>query len=489
MSRAKQLFNNHIPPATTVNKEQYPAYDTPLEERYLQTLLTNTLGSIFYTTQDELLKEAEQVHDAMLEKDGQYAAKAMVYARNHGYMRLQPILGLAKLSKADTGLFAEIFPQVIKIPADLADFMTILNYMGRGEGGRAVKRSVGKFLNAISEYWAMKYNGKGRGYNLTDAIKTVHPKPKDAKQDALFKYLLGKGCDAALLPQITAYETLKRGTENPVALIREGRLNWETVTGAIKPTKEVWNALVPQMPVFALLRNLNTFERHDVLNANREYIIDMLTNAEVLQKSKILPFRFLTAFNQVSEVWVKDALRQAVELTFGNLPDIPGKTAIFLDISGSMSGDYLRIGSVFALALFKKTGGNAIFRLFDTQAYNPQPSMCDSILSQAEKIQARGGTDTGVCLRNLREKVDNIIIITDEQQNTGSPFYRALKDYRQHLNRKAKAFVVDLAPYDARMTPPTDHDTFYVYGWSENVLHYISYACQGYGGMVERIRQ
>lgn len=489
MSRIKQLFSVGV--AETVNQERYLAYHTPLEERYLQILLTNTLGSIYYADSQELLQEAEQVHNDMLAADVEFAAKAMVYARDKGYMRLQPIWGLAKLSAVNTVLFESVFPQVIKIPSDLFDFMTILDSMGRGQGGRVVKRCISKFLNSVTEYWAMKYNGRGRGYNLTDVIKTVHPKAKDAKQDAIFKYLLGKECDPALLPQITAIETLKRNPEKPVELIREGRLNWETVTGAIQPTPDIWNALAPNLPVFALLRNLNTLDRHEVLDKNRASITATLTNAIVLQQSRILPFRFLSAFQQVAKPWIKDVLRQSVEMSFANLPDIAGKTAVFLDISGSMQGKYLTIGSVFALALFKKTSGESIFWLFDTEIVDPQASMHDSILSQAAKIRARGGTDTGVCVRALRQQklaVDNMIIITDEQQNTGSPFYRDLVAYRKTINRNAKAFVIDLAPYRGRMTPATVPNTYYIYGWSDTVLQFIAYACQGYQSVADMVR-
>lgn len=225
-----------------------------------------------------------------------------------------------------------------------------------------------------------------------------------------------------------------------------------------------------------------------MLEAKRELIAAKLTDAAVLGKSKILPFRFLNAFEAVKQGWVKDVLRQAVELTFANLPDILGKTAVFLDISGSMSGEYLRIGSVFALALFKKTRGNGVFQLFDTMVYDPKASLHDSILTQAERITARGGTDTGAPVRALKQRVDNIIIITDEQQNSGSPFYEELVKYRRKYNSQTRAFIVDLAPYRSGMTPPTDPLSHYIFGWSDQVLQYISFATNGYGSMVEAVR-
>ncbi len=491
MSRANKIFGNWL--FTTSNRDGFPAYERPLAEQYLQTLMTNTLGNTYYADGEELLQEAMDIHTRMMAEDPEFASRALVFARNEGLMRLQPLLGLAYLSKADTGLFSRVFNSVIQIPSDLADFLTILSGLGRGQGGRAVKREVAGFLNIVNEYWALKYNGRGRGYSLGDAVATTHPKPVNERQKQIFRYLTGQEADLSDLPQIAAFESLKLAdtVEEQISLITGGRLPHEIVTGAIKPGREIWNAILPQMPVFALLRNLNTLDRAGVLDENREYITGRLTSREILQKSKIMPFRFINAFENVKSDWVRDVLRQAVELTFDNLPDIPGKTAIFLDISGSMNGEYLRTGSVFALALFKKTLGNAIFWLFDTEVEEARASMHDSILTQAERIYARGGTDTGAPMRKLtakKEKVDNIILITDEQQNTGSPFYGELKAYRKKVNPEARAFIIDIAPYRTAVVPPVDQLTYYIYGWSDTVLQYISYAINGYGDMAGRVR-
>lgn len=221
-------------------------------------------------------------------------ARALVFARNEGFMRLQPLYGLAVLSAHRPDLFAQIFLDVVKIPSDLVDFLTILQGMGRGEGGRAVKRQINRFLSGVTEYWALKYNGRGRGYSLGDAIATAHPKPADMKQQALFRYLRGHEANMAVIPQVDALEKLKRATTEAEQIhwIEQGKLPYETVTGAIKPTVAVWEALLHQMSTFALLRHLHTLARAGVF-ANEEhlaYAIGRLTDREALQKARILPW-------------------------------------------------------------------------------------------------------------------------------------------------------------------------------------------------------
>ncbi|MBP1966428.1 TROVE domain-containing protein [Paenibacillus aceris] len=492
MSIAKKLFGSLRP--NTFNKEHYPAFTRSLEEQYLQTLLTNTMSNTFYADRNELLADAEQIHHEIADSNPNFMAKAIVFARNEGFMRLQPLFGLAILSIYRQDLFARIFLQVVRFPSDLSDFLTILQGLGRGEGGRAVKRQVNRFLYGVSEYWAIKYNGRGRGYSLGDAIATAHPKPEDVKQQALFRYLRGLEANLTLLPQVEALENLKLATneEDQIEWIERGRLPYETVTGVIKPSKAVWEALLYQMPTFALLRHMNALQRAGVLEEKRnlDYVVNRITDEQALRKAKILPFRLASAFSQVDHSELRDALREAAELTFANLPELGEKTAIFLDISGSMNGQYLEIGSVFALALYKKTQGSSLFWLFDTEVTDAKPSRKDSILTQAAQIHARGGTDTGVPVRKLieeRRKVDQIIIITDEQQNSGSPFYEQLRLYRSKVNGDVKAFIVDIAPYRHAMVPEQDPQTFYIYGWSDTVLSYIAQSVQGYSSLMERV--
>ncbi|MBB3114572.1 60 kDa SS-A/Ro ribonucleoprotein [Paenibacillus phyllosphaerae] len=492
MSMANKLFGSHR--ADTHNYDGYPAFTRSLEEQYLQTLLTNTMSNTYYADSSELLQDAEKLHHEIAGSNPNFMARAIVFARNSGFMRLQPLFGLVVLSMYRSDLFAQIFLQVVRVPSDLADFLTILKSHGRGEGGRAVKRQVNRFLSGVSEYWAIKYNGRGRGYSLGDAIATAHPKPEDLKQQALFRYLRGLEANLALLPQVEALEQLKLASteEEQIACIARGKLPYETVTGAIKPTKAVWEALLYQMPTFALLRHMNALQRAGVLEdpLNLEYVVSRLTDEPALRKAKILPFRFATAFRQLSDPQLKDAMREAVELTFDNLPDLGEQTAIFLDNSGSMEGQYLETGSVFALALYKKTRGNSLFWLFDTQVIDANPSRHDSILTQASQIRSRGGTDTGAPVRKLIEekrKVDHIIIITDEQQNSGSAFYKELRRYRSSVNPDVQAFIVDIAPYRHAMVPDRDPRTYYIYGWSDTVLSFIAQTIQGYRTMVDEV--
>jgi 60 kDa SS-A/Ro ribonucleoprotein len=483
-------------PPDSVNTGGYPAWTRDLEERVLQVLLTNTLGNTFYADKHELLKEAREVYAEALKVNPVFFAKALAFARNNGFMRTQPIFGLVLLAGSDRTLFKQVFDKVILTPNDLFDFMTILGSERKGQGGRAVKTTVSKWLAANfsadsknAEYWAIKYgSGSKEGYSLKDVIKTVHPTGMNAN---LVWYLLGKdNSDAtAQFSKIANFERLKiaKTDEEKIEAIKNGKLPHEVASTFAGQSAKVWQSILGSMPTFALLRNLNTLDRMGILDKNKETINKTLTDPANVKKAKILPFRFYDAFNAVKSDWVKDTLRKSIENSVESLPEIKGSSAIMLDTSGSMA-EFIKTASLFAFACLKKANGGT-FYTFNTVASRQSYSLVDSILSQAENMYASGGTDIAkpvMMMTTVNNKVDNIIIVTDEQQNTGSTLWSAITQYRQKVNRDVKVFVIDVSPYKASMAP-VDKNVFLIYGWGDQVINYISSVTNGLGSQITAV--
>ena len=137
-----------------------------------------------------------------------------------------------------------------------------------------------------------------------------------------------------------------------------------------------------------------------------------------------------------------------------------------------MQGRFLEVASVFAISLMRNTRMDGRFFLFDTCLEEVAVSRRDSVLTQAERIKAQGGTNTALPMQQLlseRDRVDNIVLFTDEQQNTGTPFFDVLTKYRRTVNADTKMFIVDVSPYRNALTADVP-DTWYIYGWSDRVL-------------------
>ena len=88
--------------------------------------------------------------------------------------------------------------------------------------------------------------------------------------------------------------------------------------------------------------------------------------------------------------------------------------------SGYCEEELVRVGAIASIAVMKKTNLLGPMLLFDTSLEEFRVSKRDSILTQAQKIGTRGGTNTALpvqFLRRQKKRVDNLIMITDEQQN------------------------------------------------------------------------
>jgi 60 kDa SS-A/Ro ribonucleoprotein len=565
----------------TTNPAGSKAFSMDAEHEYVKTLLTNVLGQTFYVSEEDNVAKTVALHDEMVKNDPEFVSKALPYARTKGYMRSQPVLGLAtladeegrnptpnsiaavekeiasaraelkstsaeltanfeaiskakadgstlveaaltteranlwekanaatekvsdakaKLASAGSSYFEQAFEGVIHIPTDLLDFMAIIKSKKHGEGGRLIKRIIGNWLrDNLDEYKVIKYGAEKKGnYSLKDIIKTVHPK---GMNEELVKYILDdpkKPADLSKLPQIKAFEDLKKATTyaEKSAAIKEGRLPHEVVTPFIGSDSELWLVLGAQMPIFAFMRNLATLERHGVIDKPEiKAHAEKVFSKESVQKSKIFPFRFIEAQKHISSSFMKKKLEEAVEFAFDNIPELEGRVAVFLDRSGSMgggAGSYMQTGALYAVSLMKKVGkGNGRFLLFDTQLDEIKVSDKKSVMSQVNAIHSRGGTATDLPMRqvlNDKDKFDTIILIGDEQQNSGAPFVNVFDAYKKTVNKDVKLFVINVAPYRGSVMPFGDKNVFHIAGWSDKVLNFISLASKGFDSMAQAIR-
>ena len=296
------------------------------------------------------------------------------------------------------------------------------------------------------------------------------------------------------LEQVNAISALrdlnvKKDESKIIKLIEKGRLPYESIVGTISPSPKIWEALLYQMPMFATLRNLNVMARNKVFESSKaiDYVCEKFKHVE---KSRILPFRFHTALNKLESdvpMKIRDCLRDALERSFVNLPEIKGRTCISPDVSGSMGGRPIQIAAIFSAALLKKCDDSLVLPV-DTKLYENTCSRRDSMMTNAEKIMKFGGGGTELdlpieYLLKKKIKVDNYICITDSEEwysenryygRTGRGFYKALLNYKKKVNRNVKVFFVRLQPYGDSMVPKHEHGLYNIEGWSNTVLDFIA---------------
>jgi 60 kDa SS-A/Ro ribonucleoprotein len=524
--------------ADKLNKAGTPAFSRSIEEDTLAVLTTQTLSNTFYASQKELAQETVEVLRKMSDKDPVFLAKALIYARNKGLMKLAPTVGLAVLSENKTEhgkkAFSQAFRHVIRIPDDLREFVELIR-TGSFGGKKALmgvrKIVVQNWLRHMSEYHGLKYgSANSEGITLRDILRLTHPLPKvldrnkDGKgpsydrlrsgaQAELFGWLVKGWENVGKEPSpsnalVWAFEKIKRSEDEKeiVSLVKKYKLPWEVVVPAAKKmTKGIWTALLDGMPYMALLRNLNTMERHEVLkdDAIVKDIAKRLSDPEAVAKCKQLPFRFFNAEKAYKGPQkIVDAIHDAMEQSFVNMPEIKDlRVAVSNDSSGSMGSQisekgtatYADVACIFAAALFKKCE-DVVLLPFDTEVYPEKGRVTkrSSILGIADKLRGHGGgTNVGAPLKYLREqkiKVDVWIGITDAESWAGRGFLTELEEYRKKINPKLKCFLITIAPYQDGMAPVGYPDVDCTYGWSDSILKYIGLTLSGGAGQVDDVK-
>lgn len=515
------------------NRAGAPSYLRSLREQVVQVLTTGTLSDTFYVSREELAQETVEVLTRCREADASFLAKALVYGREVGMMKMLPTLGLVILSAGGgrtKKYFESIFDRVIRTPDDLRSFVEICKsgaIRGRkGLGGMTVPL-VRKWLCEMSEYHALKYGSAvSKDVTLRDIIRMSHPTPGNPKTSEIFGWLVrgkgGFGSNTGLNPKLRALEALKLATtdDEQAALIREGRLPYEVVVPSLRATSNgVWSELLRQAPYLNLLRMLATFTRQKVFEdeANVRFACEKLTNLEAVQHSRVLPFRFFNAWKAYKgteghHIAIADALRQACEISFQNMPSFGNRTVVIApDTSGSMDSPvsdkgitrFIDIAGLFTGALLKRCEDRALVLPFDTTVHaNHSLSKRDDILVTAKKVASYGGGGTAVgapvqYLLNRKIKADVVIGITDNEDwayghddnYASDSFYSLWLRYKKEVNPDAIVYLVTIASYRDAVAPTGAKGVHFIYGWSDKVLQYIGNTLEGGESQIQAVEQ
>src|SRR4029453_17631536 len=266
--------------------------------------------------------------------DAEFIAKTAVFCRERGFMKDMPALLCAVLSVKDRELLKTVFPRVMDNAKMLRNFVQIMRSgaVGRKSLGSAPKRLVREWLDARDPATLFKAN-VGQDPSLTDIVKMVHPKPRDAERDALFGYFIGREYAADALPEVVrAFEAFKNGKKSEPGQERDiPDVPFQMLTALGLGTPQ-WTAIARRAPWQMTRMNLNTFARHGVFSQPGllELIADRLRDAKAIAKARVFPYQLMVAYTMAKAnanipKEVCDALQDAMEFAIANFPAIEAR--------------------------------------------------------------------------------------------------------------------------------------------------------------------
>ena len=461
------LFNNIKEATLTLNRAGGQAYAMTAEMQLASMLLTSF-------AQDQFYRKAESTYSeltALLGKvSPEFAAKAAIYTRTEFGMRSITHVLAAELAAYLSGKewAKSFYNKIVYRPDDMMEIIAYYYAIGGKTLPNAMKKGFAKAFDKFDAYQLAKYRGEAKAVKLVDIVNLVHPTPSERNEDAL----------KALV------EGLLKSTETWEAKLTEAGQKAENEIEKTAMKAEAWAELLrnKKLGYFALLRNLRNIAVQAPFLVNEA--CDMLTNQKLIQKSLVLPFRYLTAMDAVKGLEtgtyraLTKALNKAMELALSNVPVFDGRTLVVLDDSGSMTwGDVkgmgrrpIDIGALFAAMLYKSN--NADLMTFSDRARYLRLNPEDSLQTLSETLinkAASGGTNFHAIFEVANKAYDRIIILSDMQGwvNGYSPA-SAYKAYKKSYSTDPFIYSFDLQGYGTLQFP--ENKVFALAGFSEKVL-------------------
>jgi hypothetical protein len=351
-----------------------------------------------------------------------------------------------------------------------------------------VKRGLADAVQRVySERNLIKYDGGDKPIRFADVIDLVHPEAKAAWQGALYEYALAdrhkrapkihedgieKGLSqlGTLRYNLTAMALSNdtfRGGFSP-EFVENAGLTWEQASSKYgKLDARFWEAMIPNMGIFALVRNLRNFDDAGISAEAQAIVRAKLTDAETIKRSRMFPLRFFTAFLATKTLTYARELEDAIDLSLSNVPALTGKTLILVDISRSMDwalsakSDVTRLApaSIFGAALAIRAEHPTLVAFTDTSKEIHVRKNQSVLLTTKEIADAlpHSGTQTFQSVKQHLKDHDRVIILTDEQADPATAYWGAKdttdKDPSTIIPETVPLFTFNVAGYHAGHAP------------------------------------
>lgn len=389
---------------------------------------------------------------------------------------------------------------VCRTSTHLFQFLDNCKALGRG-WGRALKNAVAGWYDSRSTdsiaYQAIKYRSR-ESFTHKRVLETARWRNKaGADRQALYLWMKGKPFDGAALPALVRGHLqamdCKGSPKEIVKLVQEYKLPWEALPTEVTKDPEVWRAMLPEMGVTALIRNLGSMTSYGTLKPlgkDTRFVTDVLTSEALLRKGRVHPFNLLLARAAYASgrsrgalTWdpipqVSQALEEAFYLSFKAVVPTGKRILIGLDVSGSMSSSLMGSpvsvceGAAAMAMTVLRTERNWHIHAFDEglKKLPLTPSMSlEQVLTHTKDING-GGTDCALPMLYAADKgleVDVFQIFTDNETWAGRRGHpvEALKAYRRSSGINAKLIVVGMTSTGFSIADPNDPGMLDVVGF------------------------
>lgn len=428
----------------------------PNAEHDLRLELLNAL----LTTPHRQLGLVADRHTYLLDRDPVFYGHLAVWYHRHGQVRDHKEVFTAMLLTSSRADHREAGFMLLQ---DLPPYQVarVVNFMKRHRGKvpRSARTDVVRYLRHRE---ASDARFDRAALRQRKAMKTLyaglHIRPSERADRILFKS--DPPADSIAF-QVKALANAADAHEQ-ARMVAEYRIPYPVAVGALsKLTPEVLRALVAQMSPQEVINHLKGLKARGAFDddAVKALIEQKLADAKTDGRVSAYKAKVAAEAAGVSRE-TAEALADVTDAQVAALGSIRRPTALLVDTSASMT-QAIEVGKRLAALISRVTEAALHVVAFDTVPYEvvPRAGFLRSVLGQGPvetpslddwerafaDLRAGGSTSIGVgleLLRRRRERVEQVVIVTDEGENTAPYFVPTLQAYGQELGVTPEVVIV-----------------------------------------------
>jgi 60 kDa SS-A/Ro ribonucleoprotein len=514
--------------------------------RLRRFLILGSEGGSYYAGERELTRESADAVVRCLKADGaRTVAEIVAVSRDVRAPKNEPAL-FALAACAGLGDEATRRKALDSLPAVCRTGTHLFQFARFVEGfrgwGRSLRRAVGRWYAAqnVEElaYQVVKYRQRD-GVSHRDLLRLAHPGSSVSARNpelevsgehaALFDWIVRGGRSDGLPRVVEGFVGAQAApsARESAELIREYRLPREAVSPEHLGSPEVWEALLADMPMGAMIRNLAVMTRVGVLapgSAATVRVLEALGDVERLRKARVHPMSVLVAQRTYAAgrgvrgrgEWapvaqVLDALDAAFYSAFGNVESAGKRLMLALDVSGSMGWGQVAgavgltprdASAAMALITAASEPSHEVVGFFageggadfpaGTRFASSRSGLTPLALSPRQRLDDAirtvsglpfGGTDCALPMLYALERereIDTFVIYTDSETWAGDIHpAQALRKYREQSGISASLVVVGMVSNGFSIADPQDPGMLDVVGFDTATPQLISDFARG----------
>lgn len=491
-------------------------YDIGIWGQLDRFLILGAEGGTYYCNQDKHVKRNYTALKACLKEDGlrvvsrikDVSTRGLAPKQDHALFALAVAAAEGDLETRQYALAS--VNDVCRTASTFFYFLEELKSL-RKLTGRAIKRTIKNWYDARDvdqvAFQAVKYRNRN-GWSHADVLRVGHPSPNgDASRNALYRWIV----DDKWTPEVSQPAIVEgylaasqaSSAKEVVKLITDYKLPREAVPTQFLNAPEVWDAMLPHMPLNALIRNLGNMTKSELLkpgNAATKLVLKKLEDAEYIRKSRVHPIQVLVAMKTYqsghgmkgSGSWnpisaVVSSLDDAFYKAFANVEPTGKRFLVGVDVSGSMSWTSGLPGGLSACEVaaamsmvWAATEPTVEVMGFADRFVDLGFTRKMSLSEAMKKAQMNnfGRTDCSLPMiwaGERKHEYDVFIVITDNETYFGSVHPKvALANYRKAFVKDARQVVMATSASNFSIADPSDPLALDIAGFSADVPQVIA---------------